>query len=270
MSQIVGQNFKTRIPQFSDDASIEEALKVYHYGVDNYTVQPIPDDSIEGHFRNLDTRVDSLESQIGGIASGIVKYTSLSADPNIIVAETTTTVPLTVRAIASQSSALQAWQNSSSSTVATISTGGYISTLSYIGIATLTATSSIAANINIISSGHKGIVVKAANSQTANLQEWQNSTGAIISVINASGSFSSAGYLSAGSATISTTTSLFTNTLNASHKGIVVKAFSGQTANLQEWQNSDGGVMARVDNTGTIYSKDGEVQTINSLLLIGA
>lgn len=188
MSQLIGQNFKTRIPQFSDDASIEEALKVYHYGVDNYTVQPIPNDSIEGHFRSLDIRVDSLESQISTIDSGIVKYVSLSSDPNIITGQTTSTVPITVRAIASQSVPLQRWQNSSSNTVATVSAGGYISTLSYMGIGTLTQTSSVSLNINIIGANHKGIVVKAASSQTGNLQEWQNFSGSPVSWVSSNGS----------------------------------------------------------------------------------
>ena len=93
MSQLIGQNFKTRIPQFSDDASIEEALKVYHYGVDNYTVEPIPDDSIEGNFRNLDSRLDSVEALVSGIEGGLVKFVSQSAAPNVITGQTNTTIP---------------------------------------------------------------------------------------------------------------------------------------------------------------------------------
>lgn len=35
-------------------------------------------------------------------------------------------------------------------------------------------------------------------------------------------------------------------------KGLVIKAASGQTANLQEWQNSSGTVITRVDSTGAL------------------
>lgn len=187
MSQPIGQNFKTRIPQFSDDASIEEALKVYHYGVDNYTVETIPNDSIEGNFRSLDTRIDALESQVGGLGSGIVKFISVAASPNIITAENITTVPLSVKAIASQTTPLQRWQNSAGSVVASVSTGGYFSTSSYISVGSLTATSSIAVNVNIVNPSNKGIVIKSAASQSANIQEWQNSLGLPLSWVDNAG-----------------------------------------------------------------------------------
>lgn len=282
MSQPVGQVFKSRIPTLGDDASIQEALRVYHYGVDNYSVQAIPEDSIEGNFRSLDTRLDSVEATLSGGLTGFIRFISLSSAPNIVTGQTTSTVPLTVRAVASQSVAVQQWENSSSSPVARVSAGGYISTISYIGIGTLSDTSAVAANINVINSSHKGIVVKGASSQTANLQEWQNSGGTALSVINNIGSFSSAGYASLGSSIISTTTTLSTNILNSSHKGITVKAFSGQSANLQEWQDFGGLSLVLINNIGEIrstqsiysdkeiYSMGDTVQTMNPLLLIGS
>lgn len=195
MSQLIGQNFKTRIPEFTDDASIEEALKVYHYGVDNYTVEPIPDDSIEGNFRNLNTRIAAVEAQIGGIDPLIpyVKFTSLAANPNIIVSETTSTIPLTVRAIASQTSNLQQWQNSSNNPVLSISVSGYLSTASYIGIGSITPVATTALNINVINPSNKGIVIRSAASQTANLQEWQNSSGNNLGWVDRFGSIYSKG-----------------------------------------------------------------------------
>lgn len=193
MSQLIGQNFKTRIPQFSDDASIEEALKVYHYGVDNYTVEPIPDDSIEGNFRNLDSRLDSVEALVSGIEGGLVKFVSQSAAPNVITGQTTTTIPLTVRAIASQTVSLQQWQNSSSSTVASIATSGYFATAGYASVGSITQVATTALNINIINPSNKGVVVRAAASQTANLQEWQNSSGTVLSRVSANGTLYSRG-----------------------------------------------------------------------------
>ena len=62
MSQPIGKDFPTRIPVFGDDASIQEAFSVYHFGVDNYTSQPIPENSIEGHFKSLNDRVTANES----------------------------------------------------------------------------------------------------------------------------------------------------------------------------------------------------------------
>lgn len=188
MSQVVGQNFKSRIPTLGDNASIEEALRVYHYGVDNYTVQPIPDDSIEGNFRSLDSRIDTLELSLGNIEGGLVKLISQSSSPNIITGETVSTIPLTIKAIASQTASLQQWQNSSSSAVASIATSGYFATIGYASIGSINQVATTALNINIINPSNKGIVVRASASQTGNLQEWQNSAGTNLGWVDKSGS----------------------------------------------------------------------------------
>jgi hypothetical protein len=187
LSQTVGQNFKSKIPTLGDDASIEEALRVYHYGVDNYTVQPIPDDSIEGNFRSISNRLSSVESILSETSSTLISRISLSSLPNRIVGQNTTTVPLTITAIASQSVPLQQWQNSSNTNIATISTGGSISLASYLSIGSISVPTTIAASINILNASHVGIVVRSAISQSANLQEWQNSSGVAVASITASG-----------------------------------------------------------------------------------
>lgn len=193
MSQSVGVNFKSRIPTLSDDASIEEALRVYHYGVDNYTVQEIPNDSIEGNFRALDTRLDLIELTLTTTLAQYIRRESQTSSPNIltgqIVGETTNVVPLTIRAVASQSVPLQSWQNSSSANVAIISTSGSFSTSGYLNIGSMSVVSNVAASINIINSSHKGMVVRSAPSQTANIQEWQDSSGSVIASINKDGDF---------------------------------------------------------------------------------
>ena len=177
MSQPVGLNYKTRIPQFSDDASIEEALKVYHYGVDNYTSQPIPDDSIEGNFRTLNTRVDAAESSIAALGTTYVEQVSASATPNVVTPQTATTIPLTLRGAASQTGNLQQWQNNSFTNLAVVFSDGSSSFNGYVAIGTTGKSSTTAADIRIINSSHKGITVRAASSQNSNLQEWQDSSG---------------------------------------------------------------------------------------------
>lgn len=207
MSQTVGQIFKSRIPTLGDDASIQEALRVYHYGVDNYSTQPIPNDSIEGNFRSIDTRITTIEDTISSAIASYITRISSSSSPNIITAQNATTIPLTVRAIASQTSSLQQWQNSSNISVASMSTAGSL------GIA---------------------------------------------------------GYLSLGSTTISSTTSLNINIINSSHNGIIVKSSSGQSASLQEWQDSYGNVLSWVNSNGEVYSMGAQVQTVDPFLLMGS
>lgn len=68
-------------------------------------------------------------------------------------------------------------------------------TTRYITAANLNYASKSAANVftagpqqvTIDSAGNKGFVIKAANSQTANLQEWQNSSGTALVTVDADG-----------------------------------------------------------------------------------
>lgn len=187
MSQPVGYQYKSRIPSFSDDASITEALKVYHYGVDNWTTEPIPDDSIEGNFRTLNDDITTINSTLAALGGTYLEQVSLSASPNIVTGQSVSTVPITIRAIASQTSPLQQWQNSSSTNVASISTGGFINFAGYVTVGTTTQASTTGVNVQIINAAHKGIVVKAQSSQTGNLQEWQDSGGTTLSWVDKDG-----------------------------------------------------------------------------------
>lgn len=170
MSQPVGYQYKSRIPSFSDDASIVEALKVYHYGVDNWTTEPIPDDSIEGNFRSINDALAGIQSQL--LTLNYVQLVSQSSSPNVITGQSTTTVPITIRSIASQTAALQQWQNSSSVSVGSISTGGFINFAGYVTAGSTTQSTTTGLDLTLSNSGHKGIVVKAQSGQSANIQEW--------------------------------------------------------------------------------------------------
>lgn len=193
MSQPVGFQYKSRIPSFSDDASIVEALKVYHYGVDDWTTQPIPNDSIEGNFRTLNTAITSLQSTVAALGATYVEQVSLTASPNVITGQSTTTVPVTIRAIASQSVPLQQWQNSSSTNVGSISTGGFANIAGYLTVGSTTQSTTTGVNVVIGNAAHKGIVVKAQTSQSANIQEWQDSAGDPISWVDQDGRIYSRG-----------------------------------------------------------------------------
>jgi len=64
----IGKDYKTLMPALTDDADIQEAFTMYHYGLTSYTgIEPIPEDSIEGHFGALETQITDLEARpIGG------------------------------------------------------------------------------------------------------------------------------------------------------------------------------------------------------------
>jgi hypothetical protein len=187
MSKPIGYQYKSRIPTLSDDATIEEALSVYHYGVDNWSTEPIPDDSIEGNLRSLNDDIATLNSSLSGLGSTYVEKTSLSASPNIITGQTTTTVPITIKSIVSQTSPLQQWQNSSSVNVGSINTGGNLNIAGYITVGSTTQSTTTGVNVVIGNAAHKGITVRAQTSQTANTQEWQNSSGTALSWVDKDG-----------------------------------------------------------------------------------
>lgn len=189
MSQPVGFQYKSRIPTLSDDATIVEALRVYHYGVDNYSTEPIPNDSIEGNFRTLNTAVAALQSALSGLGTTYVEQISLTSTPNVITGQSTTTVPLTIRSISSQTAPLQQWQNSSSINVGSIGTGGNLNIAGYITVGSITQSITTGVNVVLGNASHRGIVVRAQSSQTANIQEWQNSSGTALSWVDKDGKF---------------------------------------------------------------------------------
>jgi hypothetical protein len=244
LSQPVGLNFKSRIPTFSDDASVVEAFKVYHYGVDDYSTQPIPDDSIEGNFRTITTSLTAVNSTIAALGTIYVPRISSIANPNIITPENLNVVPLTVRGVASQSENLQRWQNSNNANLAIVFSNGAISSNSYLNVGATTQSTTTALNVVVGNPAHKGVVVRQSGSQTANPQEWQNSTGDTIATV------SPTGYLGIGTNVSSTNTAADIRIANSAHRGITVRSATSQTANIQEWQNSTGNTIATVSPTG--------------------
>lgn len=193
MSQQIGLNYKTKIPTFSDDASIEEALKVYHFGVDNYTGQSIPNESIEGHFLSLNNRVAATETSISQLSLSFIEEVSSASDPNEITPETSSIIPLNIKGLANQVAPLQRWQSVSSSnpssviTLASIFPNGAASFAGYGSIGNSTQSVTTALNVEIGNNSHKGIIVKASSSQSANLQEWQNSSASVLAKVDSTG-----------------------------------------------------------------------------------
>jgi hypothetical protein len=255
LSQPVGLNFRSRIPTFSDDASVVEAFKVYHYGVDDYSTQPIPDDSIEGNFRTISTSLTAVNSTIAALGTTYVPRISSTANPNIITPETLSVVPLTIRGVASQSENLQRWQSSNSTNLAIVFSNGAISSNSYLNVGATTQSTTTALNVVVGNPAHKGVVVRQSGSQTANPQEWQNSSGDTIATV------SSTGYLGIGTNVSSTTTAADIRIANSAHRGIAVRSAASQSANIQEWQNSAGAALSWVNPSGTMFSAGNEVAT---------
>jgi hypothetical protein len=66
-SENIGSLYPTKMPGYDDAADIQAALQLYHYGSETYdplntNEANIVSNSIAGHLKSLDTRLDSVES----------------------------------------------------------------------------------------------------------------------------------------------------------------------------------------------------------------
>jgi hypothetical protein len=121
----------------------------------------------------------------------------------------------------------------------------YGSSITAYGI--LTSNSSF--RVNNASAGTVAAIVKGAASQTANLQEWQSSAGTVYATM------SPFGQLSIGSSpTIYNNARISLNTVATTVVGMVIRGVASQTADLQQWQNSTGTAIAKIDSTGAMFT----------------
>jgi hypothetical protein len=147
----------------------------------------------------------------------------------------TTNVGAIIRGQASQTADLQQWQNSAGTNLARIKADG-TPTFSY---GTFFGQQTLSADADTV----KPLVIRQfSGTHSANLTEWQNSAGSgAFTWINNSGYLRIGGDAGGKLAVVATA---------ASERGIVIRGAASQTANLQEWQNSAGTVVARVEPAG--------------------
>lgn len=112
-------------------------------------------------------------------------------------------------------------------------------------------------SISTVSATTPGLIIKSVASQSANLQEWQNSAGSILASLNQYGTLTVGGnlivstYTALGASTRGTE-KLFVLSTSASEPAAVFKAAASQTADLQQWQNSAGTVLANITSEGRL------------------
>lgn len=158
MTQVLGNAYPTTIATLSDEATIIDAFKYYHQG--GLTNSPAPN-SVEGHFISVNTRVDTVNTQLGyagvspapasvharlsslesvvgtSLASTYIKSAPASNDTpstrNLISPTLSSVIPLTIQGVLGQTADLQQWKTSAA-TVAKIDSTGKI--FSYDGTST--------------------------------------------------------------------------------------------------------------------------------------
>jgi hypothetical protein len=161
----------------------------------------------------------------------------------------TTVVGQVIRGVASQTANLQEWQDSAGTVLLSVGSSGRLLASARVGINDSSYTGTF--NVTSFTAGAPIAILKGAASQTANLQEWQNSAGTILSRIGSDGRARIGG--ANGIGTGITASTLGAGSIDPSWTVITVKGAASQTANLQEWQNSAGTVLAAVEPSGSFY-----------------
>jgi hypothetical protein len=72
MAEPIGNLYPTLIPEYDEDADIQAALRLYHYGTTaaDVTEQDLPSDSVAGYLKDLQSQITAVTSAgIGSEAS---------------------------------------------------------------------------------------------------------------------------------------------------------------------------------------------------------
>jgi hypothetical protein len=95
-SENIGSLYPTKMPGYDDAADIQAALQLYHYGSETYdplntNEANIVSNSIAGHLKSLDTRLDSVEST--GVGSDYAATEPVSPADGFIWVDANSTAP---------------------------------------------------------------------------------------------------------------------------------------------------------------------------------
>jgi hypothetical protein len=214
-----------------------------------------------------------------GFISGLGSYGFLTGqsqfDPNgnltvnfftalqgtVLRSSASTSIPVTVRGSASQTANLQEWQSSDTTIMARVTNIGEIVT------STTVYANGVQNNNSYWSFNNNGVgqiaarnatniplTLKGSASQTANLQEWQDSAGAVVAGINNVGGYFNTNRLAIGFSSVQLGAKAIIGVSSSTDIGLIVRGTASQTEDLQEWQNSSGSALAGVNASGQLYT----------------
>lgn len=163
------------------------------------------------------------------------------------------TVTLSVQGALGQSASLQSWQTSTGTVVGSIDVNGGTFIAGFLTTAGLRDTGATGAFLNMQpaagilinsrSAANNGLIVRGAASQTANLQEWQESGGQIRAYVMPGG------FLRVRTSDTSSA-SIVAGPASTTQTPLVVEGLASQTGDLQIWRNSAGTTLAKIKSGG--------------------
>lgn len=172
------------------------------------------------------------------------------------------TVLLKAQAASGQSADLLQLNNSSATTLVKIDSSGnfYAPSLQSTTAAKATLTTNAdtgGLRIDTGAAANKGLIVKAAASQSANLIEWQNSAGSNLAYVDSGAIFYllqgvRTGNLGVAANAFAYSAVMSLNTAATTNIGAVLRSVASQTADFMQFQNNSGTVLARVTSAGRL------------------
>lgn len=201
--------------------------------------------SISGNITQ--SQVTNLTTDLAGKAA-LGTANTFTVGGHVINTGTSATKGLIIKRVAGQTANLLEFQLDTGTIMSRIDSSGD----AYFGL----INSSYQVLINSGGSGILPLRVRGAASQSANLLELQTSDGVLQTA------FSPIGYAQIGAGT-NPGGQLGIPLGSASNRGIVIRGAASQSANLQEWQNSAGTILAKIESTGAASFSSGNA-TITS------
>jgi hypothetical protein len=171
----------------------------------------------------------------------------ISGQTNVMYPYSYDRVALIVKGVSSQTGDLQQWRQSNDTVGTKIGSYGELIGSNLLANSIGPTISGVMWGVTAGLSSYVPVVIRGAASQTADLQQWQNSAGTVNARIDAYGTFQN-GTASGYGAWINVQPKL------ASDKGIIIRGAASQSADLQQWQDSAGTVLASISATGKITS----------------
>jgi hypothetical protein len=194
------------------------------------------------------------QSQVVNLVSDLAGKANLAGGNAFTGAQTVTgtataSVVAVITGASGQTANLQQWQNSGGTAVARItSVGDALFQAAGFGVEPFTPYGNAIVSVNTLNQNVKGIAVRGVASQSANLLEFQNSAGDLLSRVQNNGNIVWGRF--SGSALGCDTGNLLVAGNNAGVVLSIVRGAAAQTADLQQWQNSAGVVQARINPNG--------------------
>jgi hypothetical protein len=188
------------------------------------------------------------QSQITNLLTDLGAKANLSGGNSITGAQTVTgtvvgSQVLRVLGASGQTANLQQWENGG---VVQVSVGAF-------GNATFGTAGTVYGRLSVGTgtTGTIGAVIRQVAGQTADYLQLQNSAGTTRAYVDANANVRAVGAIALGNLSLGVGL-ISGQTTAATQIGAVIRGAASQSANLQEWQNSAGSVLARIGSDGTL------------------